>query len=469
MAVDQVQRAAVDARLEAKSAWRLQEHIQGEIVLPGDEGYDAARQVWNRAVDRRPAMIVRPDSAADVGQAVRFARAQELPLSVRSGGHSMAGYGVVDGGVVVDLSRMKAMSVDPEQRLARAQTGLTWGEYAAQAHAYGLATTSGDAATTGLGGLTLGGGIGWMVRKHGLAIDNLRSAEVVTADGEIVTASAARHPDLFWALRGGGGNFGIATQFEFDLVPAGTVLAGAIFYPADPDIIAGHVAAASAAPDELTTIAFVMRAPPLPFIPAEKHGSLVYMLMLCYTGDLEAGQRAVAPLRALGTPIADMVGPMPYPAIYDLLAEATKPAPHSVRSAFVTGLDEDLAAAIVEHTRNATAPLALAQVRVLGGALARVPADATAFAHRDKPIMLTGIAAWDDPSEAERHVEWSNQFLRTIRPRASGVYSNFVADEGEARIREAYPPATYDRLAAIKRRYDPTNFFRSNQNIHPAA
>ncbi|MGH2353748.1 MAG: FAD-binding oxidoreductase [Chloroflexota bacterium] len=463
-----VEQVALDGGFDAPSVRRLEERLVGKLIRPGDTDYEATRMVWNAAVDRRPALIVRCGDPVDVIQAVRFAREHNLPLAIRSGGHSMAGHGVVDGGVVIDLSRMNRMTVDPERRIAWTQPGLTWGEYTSRAHAYGLATPAGDSASVGVGGLTLGGGIGWLVRKHGLSIDNLVSVEMVTADGRLVTASETEHPDLFWALRGGGGNFGVATGFEFRLHPVSTILGGAIFYPAESEVLQAYARAAAEAPDEVSAIAAVMQAPAGPFIPAEKHGSLVFAILVCYAGDLDAGQRAVAPLRALGTPIAEALGPMPYPALFDLTKEGSISRPHSVRSGFLDALDAETATTIMEHARRMTSPLGMVQLRVLGGAMARVPAAATAFAHRDKPIMLTVINGWTDPAETERHVAWTDAAWRALRPRTTGVYVNFLQDEGAARILEAYRPAAYQRLAEVKRRYDPGNLFQGNQNIRPA-
>lgn len=449
---------------------RLRASLDGELITPEADAYEQARRVWNGLVDRYPALIVRAATAADVAQAVGFARAHRLPLAVRSGGHSMAGHGTVDHGLVLDLAGMKALRIDPERRLARAEPGLTWGEYAQQADAYGLATTSGDMGTVGIGGLALGGGIGWFVRRYGLTIDNLQAVELVTADGRLVRASAEEHPDLFWAVRGGGGNFGVATAFEFRLHPAGTILGGAVFYPLERlhEVLSAYVRLAVAAPDELTSMAMIMPAPAAPFMPAEVQGTPVLAIMACYAGDLAAGERVLAPLRALDTPIVDVIGPMPYPGMFALTAEAA-PAGilHEIRSTYLRALDDELLATIVAHSRAMTVPAGGVQLRVLGGAMARVPAEATAFAHRDKPFLLSVIGAWVDPAETARHQSWVQGFWRALRPHAAGVYVNFLEDEGDGRVRDAYPPATYERLAVIKRRYDPDNLFRLNQNIRP--
>jgi FAD/FMN-containing dehydrogenase len=450
----------------------LESRLTGELVRPADGAYDSVRRIWNGRYDACPALIVRAANAQDVVHAVTFAREHDLPLSVRSGGHSMAGQSTNDGGMMIDLSAMNAIEVDPERGTARIEPGLTWGEVAEAAGEHGLALTSGDMMSVGVGGLTLGGGIGWMVRKYGLTIDHLLSVELVTADGRLVRASEDENSDLFWALRGGGGNFGIATSFEFRLDPAGLILGGAIFYDADnaDEILRAYADYTSAAPDELTAMAVVMHAPPAPFIPPHKVGAPVVALLVCYTGDLEEGQRVVQPLRELGTVIADITGPMPYNALFALTAEgAVKGHRHDVRSMYLASLEDDAVHTIVEEALKMSSPHAMAQLRTLGGAMSRVPEDATAFAHRDKPFMFTIVTAWADPAEDDLHRAEALRFWQAIQPHASGVYVNFLADEGEERIKSAYKPATYDRLAALKTRYDPTNLFRHNQNIKPAA
>ena len=449
----------------------LRLRLRGELVEPGQETYDAARTVYWGHVDRRPALIVRAVDEIDVIAAVDYARETGAPLAVRSGGHSFAGFGMVDGGIVVDLSGMKSMRIDPVRRTARVQPGLTWGEYAEQAQAYGLATTSGDVHSVGVGGLTVGGGVGWMVRKYGLTIDHLLSVDIVTADGRLLRASETEHPDLFWAIRGGGGNFGIITSLEFRLEPAGTILGGGIFYPATDAarIIREAADYAAQAPDELTTMVFVLHAPPLPFIPAERVGELSVLVAFCYVGDLAEGERVVAPLRALGEPIADAVMPMPYPGMFDLTRDLAVPGKRlALRSMYLQSLEDDAIATIVSHMEEAAPFANFVQLRVLGGKMARVPAEATAFGHRDKPFMFSIIAEWEDATQDLGHRAWTLRFYEALRPHAAGVYVNFVQNEGEARVRDAYKPATYERLAAVKATYDPTNLLRHNQNIKPA-
>ena len=437
------------------------------MIAPEDPRYDEARTVFSGAIDRRPAAIVRVADAGDVAHVIAHARETGAELAVRSGGHSGAGHGVSEGGIVLDLAQMRALEIDADSRTAWAETGLTAGEYTTAAAAHGLATGFGDTGSVGIGGITLSGGVGYLVRKHGLTIDDLLAADVVTADGELVRADADSHPELFWALRGGGGNFGVATRFRFRLHELGTVVGGMLLLPATPDVIAGFVAAADNAPEELSTIANVMPAPPLPFVPAEHHGQLVVMATLAYAGDSEAGERAIAPFRALAEPLADMVRPMPYPEIFPPEPEDFRPIA-TARTLFADSVDRDAAETILEHIRAATAPMAAAQLRVLGGAMARVPADATAFAHRQSRIMVNVAAMGMQPDEVALHEGWVANLADALQQDDAGAYVGFLADEGEKRIRAAYPGATWDRLAAVKATYDPTNLFRLNQNVPPA-
>jgi FAD/FMN-containing dehydrogenase len=362
---------------------------------------------------------------------------------------------------------MWALEIDAEQRTAWAETGLTAGEYTTAAGAYGLATGFGDTGSVGVGGITLSGGVGYLVRKYGLTIDDLLAADIVTADGQLLRVDAETHPDLFWAIRGGGGNFGVATRFQFRLHELDTVVGGMLILPATPDIIASFVAEAEAAPEELSTIANVMPAPPLPFVPAEHHGQLIIMALMCYAGATDAGERAVAPFRALAKPIADMVRPMRYPEIYPPAEEEYHPVAIG-RTMFADVIDRRTAETIIDHLRAGTAPMRVAQLRVLGGAMARVPADATAFAHRGRRLIVNVAALYERPDEAALHEAWVTNFAAALRQGEPGAYVGFLGNDGQARIREAYPRPTWDRLAAIKRRYDPTNLFRLNQNIPPA-
>jgi FAD/FMN-containing dehydrogenase len=441
--------------------------ITGRVIRPDDPEYDLARQVHNATFDRHPALIVRAATAADVARTVVFARGSGYELAVRGGAHSLAGFGTTEGGIVLDLGDMKGLHIDAERRVAWAQAGLRAGEYTAAAAEHGLATPFGDTGSVGIAGLTLGGGIGWLVRKHGLTIDALLSVEIVTADGRVVIASETEHPDLFWAVRGGGGNFGVVTRFQYRLYPVSTVLGGAIFLPPTREVLRSLVPIAASAPEELSTISVLMSAPPAPFIPEALHGQPTLAVMFVYDGDAESGQAALEPFRQVATPMAEMVAPMPYPAIYEMLKDAERRAPASHRSVFLDTLDDAAVDEILARTAAPSSPMAMTQIRILGGAMARVDAEATAFAHRDATVMITILTVYEDAAEAPIHAAWTQAYFEALRPRATGVYSNFLEAEGEARIRDAYPEATYRRLADVKRRYDPTNLFRLNQNIRP--
>ena len=441
--------------------------VRGQLIRPEDDGYDEARTVFYGGFDRRPALIVRVKDATDISHVIALARESGLELAIKSGGHSVAGHSTIDGGIVLDITEMKNLELDVEGRTAWAQTGLTAGEYTAAAGAHGLATGFGDTGSVGIGGITLGGGVGYLVRKHGLTIDDLLAAEVVTADGELLRADAKSHPDLFWAIRGGGGNFGVATRFQFRLHEVDEIVGGMLILPATPEVIASFVTEAEAAPEELSTIANVMTAPPMPFLPAEVHGQLVIMAMLVYAGEeVEAGRRAVAPFRALAEPIVDMLKPMPYPEIYPPEEDFHPTA--VARTMFIDSIDRDVSQTILEHLRASEAPMRAAQIRVLGGAMARVPAEATAFAHRSSRIMVNVAAFYEGTQERPAREAWVSRFAAALRQGEGGAYVGFLGEEGEERVREAYPESTWDRLAEIKRRYDSTNLFRLNQNIPPA-
>jgi FAD/FMN-containing dehydrogenase len=452
----------------AISIAELRAALGGRVVAPEDAGYDEARTVFYGGIDRRPAAIVRVKDATDVSRVVSFAREGGLELAVRSGGHSAAGHGTTEGGIVLDLSEMKGLEIDVGRRTAWADTGLTAGEYTAAAGAHGLATGFGDAGSVGIGGITLGGGIGYLVRKHGLTIDHLLAAEVVTADGDLLHADAETYPDLFWAIRGGGGNFGVVTRFEFRLHEVGEIVGGMLILPATPETITSFVAEAEAAPEELSTIAHVMVAPPMPLLPTEAHGKLVIMAMLVYAGEVGAGELAIAPFRSLAEPLADTVKPMRYSEIYPPDGGDHHPVA-SARAMFLDTVDLPVAETIVEHLRASTARMAAAEIRVLGGAMARVSAEATAFAHRNSRIMVNVAAMYERPDESVVHEPWVIEFAEALRQNDGGAYVNFLGEEGEARVHQAYPGTTWERLAAIKDRYDPTNLFHLNQNIPPGA
>jgi FAD/FMN-containing dehydrogenase len=445
----------------------LRRRLAGDLITSDSPEYEEARKTLY-TLDRYPLAIVRPANARDVATAVDFARDSALPLSVRSGGHSLAHFGVIDGAITVDLSTMKRVRVDPQTRTARVEAGATSGDIVGSAHEHDLALSTGDTQTVGIGGLTTGGGIGFMVRKYGLAIDNLLSAQVVTADGRIVTASEEEHPDLFWAIRGGGGNVGIVTEFNFRLAPVGQIVGGVLALPATREVIRGYLDYAASAPDDLTTIANLMFAPPAPFVPQERVGEMVLAILVCWTGSVEEGERALAPLRMLASPVVDTVGPIPYPAIYRYTDHQTLPHSASIRQMFADTLSDAAIDAMLTAMKHTTSPFSLVQFRGLGGAMARVSADATAFAHRSQPYFVAIIGLWlDSAQDAAVHRSWVESIWQSIHPEGSGVYVNFLENEGVERIREAYPPATYDRLARIKRQYDPENLFRFNQNVPP--
>jgi FAD/FMN-containing dehydrogenase len=454
------------ARVEDESIARLRANVRGQIITPEDADYDAVRMGLSREIVRRPALIVRPVDAIDVAHTVSLARETGMELAIRSGGHSLPGYSTTEGGIVIDLSNMKAMEIDLHERTAWAEAGLTAGEFSAKTAEYGLATGFGDTASVGLGGITTGGGIGYLVRKYGLTIDNLLAARVVTADGQIRHVDAKTHPDLFWAIRGGGGNFGVVTHFKYQLHEVDTIYGGLLILPATPRVIADFAALSEAAPDELSSIVSVMPAPPLPFLPAEYHGQIVMMAMMVYAGDLEEGMRAVAPFRKLAEPVVDMVGPMPYLAAYRN-EDVTIPTNAALRSKFIDKIDERTAQIMLDHLNKSDAPLRVAEFRVLGGAMGRVPAEATAFAHRSSRIMMSFILLYANREEEALHNTWAANAAADLNQGERGVYVNFVGDEGEARIRSAYPSATWERLTEVKAKYDPTNLFRRNQNIQP--
>ncbi|MFO7270503.1 MAG: FAD-binding oxidoreductase [Sphaerobacter thermophilus] len=447
----------------------LRDAVRGRVIVPQDVDYDPTRFTVSAVFDdRRPAAIVRAADVEDVRRVVTLARETGLELAIRNGGHSMAGHSTTDGGIVLDLRELKGLEIDPVRRIASAEGGLTAGEYTTAAAEYGLATGFGDTASVGISGITLGGGIGYLVRQHGLTIDNLIAAEIVTADGELRHVDVEHEPDLFWAIRGGGGNFGVVTRFTYRLHPVDTIVGGMLMLPATPEVIAGFIALADEAPEELSTIANVMTAPPMPFLPAELHGKLVLLALMSHAGDVEAGLRTVEPFRKLATPIADMLRPGRYPDMYP--PEEGEYRPLAVtRTMFLDTLDTGVAQTIIDHLEASDAPMRVTQLRVLGGAMARVPSDATAFAHRSSRIMANLASFYQGPDDRARREAWIDAFATALRQDDQGAYVNFLGEEGEEGVRRAYPSPTWERLAAIKARYDPTNLFRLNQNIPPRA
>jgi FAD/FMN-containing dehydrogenase len=445
---------------------KLREVLDGEVITPEDASYDEARSGFY-GIDRKPGVIVRPTDANEVAYVVSIARDTGTELAVRSGGHSIAGYGSSDGGIVLDLSAMKAVHVDPRQRTVWAQAGLTAGELTSALGDHRLAVGFGDVGSVGIGGITLGGGVGFLSRKHGLTIDSLLAAELVTADGKVIRVDGENHPDLFWAIRGGGGNFGVATRFKFRLHEVDRIVGGMLILPATKETIAGFVELAAAAPDELSTIANVMKAPPMPFLPEELHGQVILFSLLVYSGDPEIGESVVAPFRELAIPLHDMVEPGRYAAIYEEEEAGPPPGVFAVRNFFVDDIDPAAAEMIVEQVNASTAAMAVTQIRVLGGAISRIPDEASAYAHRQRPIMVNVASMFLQSDEAETHEAWVDGLATALGDNGE-AYVNFIGDEGQPRVRQAYPGQTWERLREVKHRYDPANLFRLNQNIPPA-
>ena len=445
--------------------------FHGQLVRPSDRDYDEQRRIWNGSIDRRPGLIARCTGVADVIAAIRFARASALEIAVRGGGHSFPGLSLCDGGIVIDLGPMKGIRVDPRARTVRAQAGVLLGELDRETQQFGLAVPSGIVTHTGLSGLTLGGGIGWIMRKHGLTIDQLVSVDLVTADGELLTASEDENPDLFWGVRGGGGNFGIVTEFEFRAVPLDPmVVAGPIFWAMEdsPEVLRFYRDWIAQAPDELMTIVVHRKAPPLPIVPPEMHGKHVVSVISCYAGPVEEGERVVAPLRAFGSPLLDACGPKPYLAHQAMFDPAFRPGWwYYFRACDVAELTDEIIDLTVEHSLRIRSPLTAFPIWQMGGAVARVDEAATAFHGRGvgHSFNISGMSEGPEGFDEER--EWARGLWSALEPWHTSVYVNFLMEEGEERIRVAYGSEKYDRLKALKRRYDPGNVFRLNQNIAP--
>lgn len=441
--------------------------FHGQVVRPGDDDYDELRRSRFGTVDPRPAAIVLAADDHDVSLVVRLARDTGAEVAVRSGGHSAAGHGTSQHGVVLDLRRLDSIEVDVEAGAAWVGAGVTAGAYSGAVAAHGLATPLGDTGSVGIGGLTLGGGIGYLVRRHGLTIDNLLAADIVTADGAVRRVDALSHPDLFWAIRGGGGNLGVVTRFHLRLHELPEVLGGLLVLPATGATVEGFVAEALAAPDELSTIAYVMACPPLPFLAAEHHGTPVLMASVCWSGDAPGGSAALAPLRALAEPLADQVVPKPYPALFP--PEDSGPQPlAATRTLYLDSVGERTAGRMVDAIMDGASAVRVVQLRPLGGAVARVPTMATAYAHRASPVMANVAALFADPADRADALADVDALVSRLDAVTGGAYVNFLADEGADRVRAAYPGATWDRLARIKAAYDPANLFRRNQNVPPA-
>jgi hypothetical protein len=460
------------APVDATALSGLRARFRGALLRPEEEGYEEARRVWNGAIDRHPALIARCAGADDVVEAVRFARDRDLAVSVRGGGHSVAGHGVVDGGLMIDLSLMKAVRVDPEGRTARAAGGVLWRELDGATQQVGLATTGGIIGHTGIGGLTLGGGLGHLMRRHGLTVDNLLAVDLVTADGERLRVDAETEPELLWGLRGGGGNFGIATAFEYRLHPVGPmVLGGPVVWGLDdaPQVLAFLDDFAPTAPDELGITIAMMLAPPAPFLPPEHRGRPVVTLVLAWAGDPAAGQRAVAPLLGIGRPLAELVRPVPYLALQSMLDGGAPHGRHYYwRSHRIHGLPGQVAGVLLDRLASITSPFSQIGGWAMGGAVSRADPGATAVGEREVGFDVSFAAGWapGDP-DGERHTAWVRAGWEALRPHSAGVYVNFLSDEGAAGLRAAYGDRL-QRLTALKDRWDPANVFRMNANIAPS-
>lgn len=449
----------------------LTQSVHGQLIGPGADGYDEARSIWNGAHDRRPALVLRCTGVADVIKGVQFARSENLPLAIRGGGHSIPGFSTTDGGLLLDCSPMKGIRVDPYRKRVVAEAGVLWQDLDHETQAFGLAVTGGLVSTTGVAGFTLGGGIGWLVRQYGLASDNLVSADVVTADGQLLHASADENPDLWWALRGGGGNFGVVTSFEFALHDVGpTVFAGAVFYPGDQaeTILGRYREACATAPDGLSTVLNLTTAPPVPFLPESVHGKPVVAVLGMWSGQLADGDQHTRGFRELGPVIADLFGPMPYVAMQSLIDPLYPRGLHNYfRSAFLGGLDEPTIGSLLRSYE--TLPNALTELHIhhLGGAMSRVPAGSTAFATRDREFILNVVARTPGAEGFSDVVDWARATTSGVSAGAA-AYVNFTGEGGTDQVRASYPGDTYDRLVAVKDRYDPANLFRLNQNITPS-
>lgn len=462
---------AGEVHIEETALAELEGAFRGEVVSPGHPDYDVHRKIWNGSFDRHPALIARCAGVADVISAVGFGRRSGLPVAVRSGGHSFPGLSVADDALLIDLGPMKGVRVDPEARTARVQAGVLLGELDRETQQFGLAVPSGIVTHTGVAGLTLGGGIGWIMRKHGLSVDQLVSVDLITAEGELVTASADANSDLFWGVRGGGGNFGIATEFEFNCVELGPeVVAGPIFWAIEdsPEVLRYYRDWLADAPDELMTIVVHRKAPPLPVVPEELHGRLVVMVICCYAGPVEEGERIVRPMKEFGSPLLDLCVPKPFLTHQAMFDPSFVPGRwYYFKSCDVAELTDEVIDLTVEHSMKIASPLTAFPIWQMGGAVARVGEDDTAFGGRTAGFTynIGGSTATSEGFDEER--EWVRSFWSALEPWHEGVYVNFLGDEGEDRVRQSYGPEKYDRLRALKRKYDPDNFFRINQNIPP--
>jgi FAD/FMN-containing dehydrogenase len=459
--------------MEIASLDSLRDPIEGTVLSPADSDYDDARTIWNAMIDRRPAVVVRPRSAEDVAAAIRFAREEELPIAVCGGGHNVAGNATVDDGLMIDFSQMREVTVDPDQGTVRVEAGALLSDLDAAVAEHGLIVPGGIVSTTGVAGLTLGGGFGWTSRKLGLTVDSLRSAELVTAEGESITASEQEHPDLFWAIRGGGGNFGIVTSFEFEAHELGPdFLCGLIVHPIESgrEFLQHHREMAAKAPDELSAWIVIRQAPPLPFLPEEVHGKPAVVLAFAYAGDPEEGEKLINERYAeFGEPFGKHIGVMPFAEWqqgFDALnAEGDR---NYWKSHNLTELSDPVIDAALAAIDELPSPHAEVFIAHLGGATSRIANDSTAYAHRDAEFVVNIHGHWTDPADDDAGIAWARKLFEALAPHATGgAYVNFLSDEGPERVQDAYPPEVWSRLVEVKRRYDPENVFRLNQNIPP--
>ncbi len=452
-----------NAGLGDSTVQALQKGLGGTLLRPADDAYDAARQVFNGMIDRRPEVIVRCAGTPDVVRAVDFARTTGLPLAIRGGGHGVAGNAVCDGGLMIDLSGLRHVEVDVQRRTAHVQPGATWHDFDAKTQAYGLATTGGLVSTTGIAGFTLGGGFGWLVRKHGLACDNLLEADVVTAEGELVRVSSSQNPDLFWALRGGGGNFGVVTSFTFRLHPLTQIVGGLVAHPRGraPEVLRFYREYVRSVPDELTSMAALAMSP---------DGVPIIALAACYAGPLNRAEEVIRPLRQFGPPVLDQMGPIPYVALQTMFDPSAPAGMQNYwKSDFLQELSDDAIDTITTHASQMASPMSQVHIHHLGGAMNRIGPGESAFSRRDATFLYNIIGLWPDPSENQRHINWAREFFAAMKSwSVGGAYINFMGEETHDRVRAAYGP-NFERLVALKNKYDPSNLFRLNQNIRPTA
>lgn len=445
----------------------LRSRVEGRVILSSDPGYDQSRKLFYGMVEGRPSAVVRVANTSDVAAALQTARESGVELAVRSGGHSLAGHSTTDGGLVIDVRELKDLEIDLGSRTIWADAGVTAAEYTAAAGKHGLGTGFGDAGSVGISGISLGGGVGFLLRKHGLTIDSLLAAEIVTADGQILLIDEESHPDLFWAIRGGGGNFGVVTRLKFALHRVDPFVGGFLILPATADVVEGFMALSQSAPDELSTIANVMSAPPMPFLPEELVGTTMVMGIIAWCGEVEAGQRMMERFRGLGEPLMDMLDVMPYPQMYQPEEEDYAPTA-AAYTGFTEQIDQKKISTIIDEIEASDAPVRVVQLRALGGAMARIPKEATAFAHRDRKLMVNVASFYEGEADRPRRESWVENLSKRLTEDDNRGYIGFLADEGDDRVRAAYPGPTWDRLRRVKAVYDPENLFHRNQNIPPA-